>query len=374
MNAAEGQLTIRTAWSDPNDAPDGLCIPVADPAFPHVAKTRTGEGIAEQFWGTVTQLDANGKARRVRQRVRSNVLLETDEGSGLVKLIKDDKETVGETLREAWSGQMIGQSNADEAKYRPVEKGSYTLAVVTGMQLSVLGDLLTREELNKGTPQRFLYAWCRPDPRAVTEETISAAVDPGPLEVPIPARGLYLCDALRERVRAERIADWLADDNDQPSRLIESQRLAQVARLAGLLAILDARPAEGDGRLQVTEDDWTIAEAMFATSIAIADRAVAERRRSAADAKRAERERNLAEAIEDDEARQTPEGRAAARLIGYLQELPPGPHPWSGKGGLRARKFNGAHAKDADAALDQLDGQRVRVVRTARADGPSPSS
>lgn len=368
LSATKKFLKINPGWSsDPFSAPDGLKV-VLDEPFPHIAKPRTGEGIAEQFWGQIVHIDDKGKKLPpIRARIRSNVLLLTDEGSGLVKLIKDDKGTVGETLREAWSGTLIGQSNADASKYRPVDQGSYTVAVVTGMQLSVLGGLLTRDELEKGTPQRFIFSWCKPNRAEITPEFISGIIDPGDLEVAIPSRGLRLCESLRARVRNERIASLLSDDSHQAARPIESQRLAAVARLAGLLAILDGRTdTDDEDLLIVTEDDWELAETIFATSVAIADLAIAERRNSAATAKRAERERNLAESIEDDEARETPEGRAAARIINYLREADgPGPHRWSGQGGIRA-KFNSNQIKTADAALEQLVGRRVRKVKTGR--------
>lgn len=363
IEAAMKAIEVCPEWAD--DAlgltPDGVLIPVGEP-FPHVAKPRTSAGIAEQFWGMIP--DLMDPKKKVRARVRSNVLLLTDEGSGLIKHIRDDKETVGETLREAWSGTLIGQSNADYMKYRPVEPGTYTIALVTGMQLSVLGQLLSREELEKGTPQRFIYSWCKPNPAEVTAESIAAVVAPDhPLEVKIPTRGLRLCETLRTRVRADRIASMLADDSDQNMRLIESQKPASVARLAALLAILDGRTETDDeGLLVVNEEDWALAETVFATSVAIADLAVAERRSKAATDKQVQRERNLAESIEDDEARSTPEGRAAARIIGYLRDAGPGTHRWSGKGGLRT-KFNSDQIKTADAALDQLDGTKVKVTR-----------
>lgn len=172
-----------------------------------------------------------------------------------------------------------------------------------------------------------------------------------------------MCESLRTRVRTERIASLLADDHDQNTRLIESQKPASVARLAALLAILDGRAEiDDEGLLIVNEEDWALAEIVFATSVAIADYAVAERRNKAATDKRVQRERNLAESIEDDEARSTPEGRAAARIIGYLRDAGPGSHRWSGKGGLRT-KFNSDQIKTADVALGQLDGMKVKVTR-----------
>jgi hypothetical protein len=93
------------------------------------------------YWGEVSVIGPNDKPVKERQRVRSNVLMHTDEAHSLVKYITDPKSTVGETLREAWSDQAIGQSNADGSRYRFVPAGTYRLAVIVGFHLSVLADL-----------------------------------------------------------------------------------------------------------------------------------------------------------------------------------------------------------------------------------------
>lgn len=372
VDAAGAAVTIERSWStdplaDADHSP--VMLPIGE-AFPRVGKMRTGEGIAEMFYGTVKvpPQDGKGKPHFIRKQVRSNVLLHTDEGHSVVKFITDPKSIVGETLREAFSGQPIGQSNADESKYRFVPSGKYTLAVIVGFQVSVLAELLTGDELSKGTPQRFLFAWAKTDAGSVTREMLRELVDPGPLTVTIPSRGLRLCEALRAKVDEARITEWLrTDDADAEIPEIESQRVAMVARVAGLLAILDGRDeVDDDDKLVVTEDDWDLAETMFTTSCAIADLAIADRRTRASKDKQTSRARNLAESIEDEEARGTPEGRAIARIVGYLTGL--GQVRWSGKAGIRAQKFNSKYHEHADAALAQLvESGRLRKTEAGQA-------
>lgn len=135
-----------------------------------------------------------------------------------------------------------------------------------------------------------------------------------------------------------------------------------VARIAALLAILDGRDQVDDqDKLVVNVDDWSLAETMFATSCAIADAAINDRRARASKDKQATRARNLAESIEDEEARATPEGRALARIIGYLTGQ--GRMRWSGKAGIRAQKFNSKYHEHADCALAQLV-ESGRLVKT----------
>lgn len=328
--------------------------------FPRQGKVRSGEGIAAVFYGDVKRLNPGTKKMGTSQaQVRTNALMTTDEGAALVKHILDERGTVGETMREAWSGSAIGQSNADRERYRYVPAGRYSLGMIIGFQLSALADLLTAQQLELGTPQRLLCTWSRPDRRIATPERLAelrAQTDPRPLQITVPRVGLRLCAPLREKVDVEHLEQWLADDSGSADgEPIESHRVAMVARVAALLAIVDSRAEVDDtGALVVTEDDWALAEVMFERSCAIARLAVADRRQRQAKVKRDQRATDLASSIEDEDARATPEGRAAVRIVAYLVDLGPGRHRWSGKNGLRAQKFNPGQHKDADAGLAHL--------------------
>lgn len=353
-DAAKETIRIRFGWpNDPMCAPSRLLLPEGEP---YVVYTRTGEGIAEAFWGERTATDAKGKVTRTRSRVRSNVLLDTDEGSGVVKMIADPQSTVGETLRSGWSGKGIGQSNAEATKRRPVHQGTYTLALITGMQVSVLGEFLTPAALSEGTPQRFVFAWCKPNPAMVTREVISATTDPGALDVVIPGAEVVMTEELRDLIREERTEEYLSDD-PSAARSLKSQRLAAVARIAGLLAILDGRGDPADP-VVVNRDDWALAEEMFATSCAIADHAVEDRRSRAAQAKRSQRASDNAAAVESAEAMEHPE---RTKILGRLAEEGGGWVKWSGTNGLRMSLSNSENRARFDAALDELTAPGGRV-------------
>lgn len=330
--------------------------------FPRKGHVRTGEGIAEMFYGRVRKLNREtGKHISVRERVRTNVFMTSDEGAGLVKHILDDKSTVGETIRMAWSGTDFGQSNADAEKYRFVPDGEYTLAMLVVFHLDTVANLMCAEQLALGTPQRFLYAWARPNPKSVTRELVASMTNPGPLPVSVPEQGLRLCPELRVKVNAGHLKDWLSED-DALEDPVESQRAAMVARTAALLAVINGRSeVDETGRLVVPEEDWHLAETMFETSCSIVRMAVAERRAAAAQRKRTARYTELADAIEDDEARSTPQGRVKARFVGYLTELGPGEHKISGDGVLR--RFNGEDLKLANAVIPELVGEGRISIR-----------
>ena len=335
-------------------------------SFPRKGQIRSGEGIAEMFYDVVSRTSANGKKVTTRARVRTNVLMSTDEGAGLVKHILDDKQTVGETVRAAWSGSDFGQSNADSAKYRFIPEGEYTLALFSVFHLGTLATLMSPDQLALGTPQRFLLGWTRPDNKWVTKARARATMDPGPVPIIVPNTGLRLCRQIRERISEGHLEQWLADDNPDEDP-VESQRDAMIGRVAGLMAIFNGRTdTDEDGLLVVTEQDWELATAIFETSCVIARLAVAERRASEAGRKRAARETELAESIEDEEARATPEGRVKARIIGSLRNLGPGEHKFSGQAGI-LRRFNTEDAKLANSVLPALVKEgRVAVREGAR--------
>ncbi|MGV9745799.1 bifunctional DNA primase/polymerase [Rhodococcus zopfii] len=372
LKASKKIVEFELSWStDPLDLDKAPVKFLPGENFPREGKIRSGEGIAEMFWDRVTESDPNSKRDRVvRRRVRSNVLMVTDEGSGLVKHIQDEKQTVGETIREAWNRMAIGQSNGTAETYRYVPEGSYSLGVLVGFQLSVAAGLLGSREVIEGTPQRFLFTWCKPNPEHATFERVSTlgklwrSGELAPLTIVVPSAGLRLCETLQVRIDREHFDNWLADDDDDASIEgdIRSQRTSMVARTAGLLAIIDGRTeTDQDGYLTVNEEDWTLAEVMFDRSCVIADLAVSDKRKRDALRKRKERARDLADRIEDEETMASPVGRAKGRIVGRLTGA--GRVKWSGKGGVRAALFNNATVKDGDAALAEL-GESGRVRKT----------
>ncbi|MCB8912061.1 bifunctional DNA primase/polymerase [Rhodococcus rhodochrous] len=377
LKASKKIVEFELSWSmDPLDLDAAPVKVVPGEDFPHEGKIGSGEGIAEMYWGRVTESDPNSKRDRVvRRRVRSNALMVTDEGSGLVRRIQDEKSTVGETVREAWSRAAIGQSNGTVETYRYVPEGSYSLGVLVGFQLSVAAGLLGSRELIEGTPQRFLFTWCKPNPEGASRERVRAlgkqwrSGDLTPLAIVVPHVGLRVCETLAERIDSEHYDNWLSDDDDESVEGdLRSQRPAMLARTAGFLAIIDGRTeTDEDGYLVVTEEDWALAEIMFERSCAIADLAISDRRKRDAIRKRRERAQDLADRIEDEELLSTDVGRAKGRILGRLTGA--GQVKWSGKDGVRTALFNNSTVKDGDAALAELvESGRVRRTTIKRSE------
>ncbi|WP_164517888.1 bifunctional DNA primase/polymerase [Mycobacterium sp. P7213] len=368
-NAAEELVVFRLGWGD-----DPMACPVKtgddDAAFPALGSLKTGEGLVEAYYGerTITiGTNKNGspKTKTVRSVVRSNLLTTNDEGRTVVTQINDEKASLGATLREMWSGSTVGASLADRGRDRLLRRGTYSLGVVIGTQQSVLGDLVTRTNIDEGTVQRFLMVWSKPGPYVTAELLAAVAGEYAPLEVKVPTMPLRLCAPLREQIKRTNTETFLAQDagpgtdpDEHSLAGLDSQRTAMVAKLAALLAVFlgagDDPTASLDpddpAYLAVGELEWQLAEELFAVSCAIATDAATRRRARRAKTARAERAVARAEHVADVEARTTPQGRARAKLIGALTGM--GRVRWSGKKGLRNRMFNGN--KEAAAELDRM--------------------
>jgi|GEM_PF-5258642 len=381
-NAAEELVKFRRGWSsDPHAAPE-VSMGTDDTSFPALGSLKTGEGLVEAYYGQRNVVigqnkDGTDKTTTVRRVVRSNLLTTNDEGRTVITQINKEEASLGPTLREMWSGSTIGASLADKGRDRLLPRGTYSLGVVIGTQQSVLGDLVTRTNIDEGTVQRFLMMWSRPGPY-VTAELLEKVTDLyPPLEVVVPSRPLRLCAPLRDRIKRENTTRFLGQDDGTVSTAdpdehsmdgLDSQKTAMLAKLAALLAVFLAASdggladPENTAYLVVGELEWTLAEQLFAVSCAIAADAAARRRTRRAKAARAERAVARAEHVADAEARLTPQGRERAKLIGALTGA--GPVRWSGPKGLRNRMFNGN--KVAAAELERMiDGQQVQRTEGA---------
>ncbi|WP_165800793.1 bifunctional DNA primase/polymerase [Mycobacterium kansasii] len=322
----------------------------------------SGPGVAEAFMGTVPDPADPTMKTKVRRQVRHKVLFHSDEGAGLVSGILDNKrgQDIGPTLRAAWTGAVLGQANASAERTRQVR--DYAVGLCVGFQLEALAALSTEEQLEYGTPQRFVYV-------SATDPSIpdDAPDDPGPLTVRLPHRPMRYDTELRDRARREALARARGDadeggDNDP----MNAHRPALVARCAALLVILC-----DPGRTEVNADDAALAEMLLDTSARLHAVAMEWRR----ERETAERERQLQGRIREHVAtavaldqRGDDMARLGDRILAYVDDAG-GSVQWAGKSGLRRAKFNHADRALADAALARLtneDGPLLRDGNTVR--------
>lgn len=299
----------------------------------------TGPGVAEAFMGTtVDPLDPKGPKRR--EQVAHKLLLHCDEGASLVAGIIDNKrgQDIGPTLRQAWSGEVLGQANASADRKREVR--DYTLGLVVNFQLEALAALSTPEQMEYGTPQRFVYF-------SATDPSIpyDAPPDPGRLTVKLPSEGLHYCDELKAQVRREAVerSRGHASGSGNP---MEVHRPAMRARLAALLVILC-----DPGRTVIYPDDVALADMILDTSARIHDTAVEWRReRESAERERQTQRRineHVAMTVAVDNKDATVQG-LKVRIRKYVTDAG-GKAEWTGKKGLR-QKFKSTERPLADEA------------------------
>lgn len=307
----------------------------------------SGPGVAEAFMGLVVPDPLNPKIK-VRTQVRHKVLFHSDEGAGLVSGILDNKrgQDIGPTLRAAWTGAMLGQANASAERTRQVR--DYSVGLCVGFQLEALAALSTEEQLEYGTPQRFVYVSAT-DP-AIPDD---APPDPGPLVVTLPHGPLSYDAELRDRARREALARARGDrDDPADGDLMLAHRPALVARCAALLVILC-----DPGRTEIHAADVALADMLLDNSARLHGVAMEWRREREA----AERERQLKGRIREQVATAVAiDGRTDAmkrlsdRILRYLDDAG-GSAEWSGRTGLRKAKFDNTDRALADEALRQLE-------------------
>lgn len=243
----------------------------------------SGEGIAEAYMGEqqveTDEVYRSGprkgerKTETVRMQVRNNALFYADEGEALTKqLFGRNGATVGESLRRAWTGGTIGQFNGHKINTRVIDSGTYSLGMVVGFQPETALPLL--EDAPAGTPQRFL--WCSSIDPAIPEDVVD---EPGPLDLQLIRRGFGVepkatfAAALLRQIRVDDRARATGELKLPP---LDSHKPLMLVKLSVLFAILD-------DRVNVTVEDWQLAETLWDTSCQLRDALMEYGARQAAD-------------------------------------------------------------------------------------------
>lgn len=212
----------------------------------------SGEGLVDAYFDTVDALAGQGKKPTKRQ-VRYGLFMSLDEGQTLSEVGNRKGSTILPTLRTAWTGGVVGSTNASAETRRRLEQGSYTLGVAIAFQPEKAADLLN--DATGGTPQRFVWM-------AATDPSIPdhAPPWPGPLSWLVPplegrvdaqiAVPLRVADSVAAEIRAANLGRTRGE-----SVVNELDAHADLARLkvSGLLAQLD------NWRDEISEQDWMLA-------------------------------------------------------------------------------------------------------------------
>lgn len=221
----------------------------------------SGEGIPEAYYATVSEHTGNGKTRPVRRKIYDQAFFSEDEGQKLVKTMFKGGNIIAETIRSAWSGNQLGQSNARAESTRKVNPGDYSIGIAVGFQPETIQPLLSDEEAASGTPQRFLYM-------SATDPNVPRSLDdspkwPGPLKIEWPEQVVFpasICDELWEANTATSSGDSTVD-------VWSAHMYLMRLRFAVCLAIL--RHTKDETIAKVTEEDWEWSRVMWATSVSV---------------------------------------------------------------------------------------------------------
>jgi hypothetical protein len=214
----------------------------------YTAPVGSGEGIAHLY------------AHREKGAVirdRNAVMFTVPEVDNLVALSNRQSSTLMPQLRSAWSGERLGFSYADKTKALPLERHSYRMCLVLGVQPGRSQPLL--DDADGGTPQRFIWLpTVDKDVPAITPDA------PEPLTINKPrgpmfagANGLVpidVCATARTTIIENRKAA-LRGEGDA----LDGHSLLARLKTAAALGLLD-------GRYGVTDEDWHLAGIVMAVS------------------------------------------------------------------------------------------------------------
>jgi hypothetical protein len=216
----------------------------------------SGEGIAEQYFEWISEEQPDGKRKQVKRQTKSSLYVMLDEGQALGEMGSRKGATLLPTLRSAWSGQTIGNTNASAETRRIVPAHSYRLALMVGFQAEHAVGLI--DDAAGGTPQRFVFASAN-DPNIPDV----APAWPGTLDMTPPSifgeQHVEVAAPIAAEIRVHNLA--LARGQITIDPLDSHHQLVRL-KVAALLSYLD-------GRSDVNADDWELAKVIMATSNAV---------------------------------------------------------------------------------------------------------
>jgi hypothetical protein len=214
----------------------------------------SGEGLAEAFMGADPAAEEKKSFSRIQVRHRAH--FHVDEGEALVRLLRREASTLGETLRRAFTGEVLGQKNASADRTRVVRE--YRLCLTINATAGVVGDLLRHAEL--GLPQRFLWAGAL-DPEAPQHP----AREPMPMLRNLPGHAICFSPAIQDEIAEQR---WRARRGELVVDELDTHVTLMRCRVAAVLAAWADREV-------VEDDDWALAGIVLDTSRAVRAWAIA---------------------------------------------------------------------------------------------------
>ena len=284
-----GTLNLYLGLVGGSAAGKGTATSTAEDAVPVGPITKAGIGSGK---GIVHLFMRREKAEQVQHNNRA--LLDVPEVDTFAGLGRRSGNILLPELRKAWSGEALGATNADKDKTLNVDRHSYRLCLILGIQPTRVGVLL--DDAGGGTPQRFLWLPAH-DPDAPSETPPRLPPQPWTLSPPptsarrvVSANGIGLvildvCGGAEDTTRAIRLAHLRGQGGD-----LDGHGNYTRLKVAGAFGLLDQR-------YSITEDDWTLSELIMAKSDATRATVMAEMAEATAQANAAKGKADAARAV-----------------------------------------------------------------------------
>tara|TARA_R110002153_G_scaffold259808_1_gene419568 strand:- start:28 stop:2328 length:2301 start_codon:yes stop_codon:yes gene_type:complete len=316
----------------------------------------SGEGVIQAFMG----YELNDKGKKMgdpsyKFGQYKGIHFTADEGTAITEAQKRSGTTLVQTLCSAWSGSTLGQLNASIETKRRIPGGKRRVAATINIQTALASELFESQLV--GLPKRMVFFWAHGEfPDTLPEH-------PGDLRVggqnnfwdrandETMTVASEVCDELRAHRRVVAAGTERQDDLDGHRGLLK-------LKTAALLALME-------DRMNVTTDDWDLAEMIMKHSDRVRSHVLAVKRSSdsrSADAKTmslAEREATI-----DD----VKERKAIDRLRdSIIRKVAQGPIATNKL--ARATTAAGTRHRFEDALSAALADGRIEVVNTPDGNG-----
>ncbi len=251
------------------------------------------------------------------EQVATRAIFRASEIDTLAALKGRTGSTLMPKLRDAWMGDSLGFAYASQEKALDLPAHAYRMGLIVGIQPERAGVLI--DDAPGGTPQRFLWlpAYDEAAPDEVPEEPEPWTWWEAPSQKPVTEDGrlfygkrrVRVCQEARETIIKARQARLRGDEN-----ALDGHSLLARLKVAVGLAIMN-------GRLEVRDDDWSLAGKVMEVSDATRGRVLAaayeqrariDEQRAVADERRAEKREQIVSA------------RLARRILTILEASPEG--------------------------------------------------
>lgn len=285
---------------------------------------------------------------------RRNIVITAPEVDTLAALTGRSGATLFETLRRAFSGETLGFGYADDSKRIVIPAHQYRLGLIVGIQPERSGVLLDDTASAGGTPQRLL--WVPASDKRIRMAGRPTKPEPGrPYRGPWPSR-VKVCDTARTAIMAGVEARAQGDGDALDGHLMFVR--LKVAAALGFL----------DGRCEVTDQDWQLAETVVDMSNRQRQRCVDALADSAAKENERRGRSEGMRAVISTEVQQNHEAQQLDRTTELIvaKVIEAGPlKPWKLK-----QLLNSRYRSLFDAALDSAISQGRLAVREGEVTTP----